>query len=690
MKICLIFFICLLTLVSCTKDKVVAADTTKQSLINDLIEEAKDKQRARVARTQKADKALYLLQGTPDNIEKRKKITDLLTVYRKLKEYHKFMLVSDQGLTLVTAIKDSVGLAEIYFQKGFHYKVLKNLDSAYTYFYQSEKVYRQLPQEAHEHGKALLSMALIQQETADLTQGTTTTIKAIQRFKKSLKGNKYLPNCYGNLGVLSNRLGKYNDAIASHLESLKYVNKEDLAKREVITYNNIAVVYKNMEEYDKAIEYYNRALQNTEYLKTDLKRYALLLDNLAYTRFKAGDSADLQHLFFEPLKIRDSIDDRWGLSTNYLHLSEYHQAKQQDRLAETYARKALKIAKTVNGNKDILEAYTLLSEVAPGKEGLQYAQQYIHLSDSLQQVERAYRDKFARVRFETDEIVEKNEKISRTNTILFITIGSLLGVFLLLYILFQQRQRNKALMFEQSQQEANQEIYRLLLNQQIKIEEGRQLEQQRMSEELHDGVLGRLFGVRLSLDGINERVKDEFTDVRTKYITELKAIEKEIRLISHDLGSDTVSPDVAYVEVIESLISDLCEVHKHKFELINDENIDWDLVENPKKVNLYRIVQESLQNIFKHAKAEFVKISFEYEEDTINLTILDDGIGFNSEKVKRGIGLKNITSRVNQMEGKVEFSSKKDRGTKILVSVPVEIEKTNAARPAPKEFSIAR
>ena len=66
-----------------------------------------------------------------------------------------------------------------------------------------------------------------------------------------------------------------------------------------------------------------------------------------------------------------------------------------------------------------------------------------------------------------------------------------------------------------------------------------------------------------------------------------------------------------------------------------------------------------------------IKISFDYVDGKINLTILDDGIGFKSDKVKRGIGLKNITSRVSQMSGVVDFISNSESGTKVSVNVPI-------------------
>ena len=73
----------------------------------------------------------------------------------------------------------------------------------------------------------------------------------------------------------------------------------------------------------------------------------------------------------------------------------------------------------------------------------------------------------------------------------------------MIYIILAQRAKNKELKFAKQQQETNEEIYNLMLSQQDKVDEARALEKKRISEELHDGILGRLFGTRLSLDSLN-------------------------------------------------------------------------------------------------------------------------------------------------------------------------------------------
>ncbi len=661
----------LMTLCGCVnKSKDIEGDKPNSSIIESYLEAAKDESKSLEERKLNLDKALAVYSTLNDDVYKRLKITQISLVYYSFKDYENYKMVSEKMLDLSISIKDSLGMAKSYTNLGIYYRNSK-IDSAYYNFYKAEKLYSRLNKYPYDRGKVLISIAIILQNEKNFIESEAIAIKAIKQFE--LAGDKkYLSLCYTSLGIIAKHFDDYDKSIAYHQKAMIYSeNTERIEKQTLISLNNIGIVYKDQKKYEKAKECYSKALLYKKYLKENPDRYARILDNYAYVNFLSNDLKDIPEIFYKTLKIRDSINDKSGIITNTLHLAEYYESVGNYNLASKYAKRAKSVSEEISSNDELLKSYQILAVVSDNKEGVKYLQSYIKLNDSLQREERMYRDKFARIRFETDEIVEKNVRISKENEALVFTVLGLTALFLFGYIIFRQQQRNKELLFAQEQQESNQEIYRLLLNQQVKLEEGRQLEQQRMSEELHDGVLGRLFGVRLSLDGINQRVNDGFTESRNKYIEELKSIEREIRLISHDLGTETLTPDVAYMEVVESLISDLCQAHKMEFDFKNDENIDWEVIDDQKKVNLLRILQESLQNIFKHAKAKNIKISFDYVDGKINLTILDDGIGFKSDKVKRGIGLKNITSRVSQMSGVVDFISNSESGTKVSVNVPI-------------------
>ncbi|WP_299899317.1 sensor histidine kinase [uncultured Aquimarina sp.] len=673
------YFLLFILFNSCDYNNDLKEEDLKVNMIDEAISGSRIKSKSVEERKSDLKNAYGVISTLPDGIEKVNKLREISIEYYKLKDQEKFIDLNYKALKMSTVIGDSIGSAKAYGNIGIYYRN-RELDSAYKNFYEADKIYMSLDNSgnydplkyAFDHGKVLIDLAKLSQKVKDYAESEELTIRAIEKFESS--GNlTYVPLSYSNLGTVAKYLGRYDDAVEYHLkaiEAAKNTPKDTLYA--TVSYNNIGTVYKSQKKYKKAKEFYDEGLAFESFLAKKPKRYARLLDNLAYVKFLSNnDDDDVLFLFNKALKIRDSVNDLVGIATNALHLAEYHHSRGNDSVALYYGERARITSEQMDNNIELLRSYQLLSEISDSNVGLKYAQKYIRLNDSIVNDERAFRDKFARIRFETEEKVEKIAQISRENQYLIFAILGLSVLFLLGYVIFRQQQSNKELLFEQKQQQSNQEIYRLLLSQQLKLEEGRKMEQHRMSEELHDGVLGRLFGVRLSLDGINQRANDGFTDARNKYIEELKSIEREIRLISHDLGTETLSPDIAYVDVVESLVSDLCTVHKMEFEFANDENIDWEVVDDQKKVNLFRIIQESLQNIFKHAKAKSVKINFDYVDDKINLTILDDGIGFKSSKVKRGIGLKNITSRVTQMNGVVDFISNQDAGTKVSVGIPI-------------------
>ena len=317
----------------------------------------------------------------------------------------------------------------------------------------------------------------------------------------------------------------------------------------------------------------------------------------------------------------------------------------------------------------MLKPLLLLSELDRGEEGRVSAQKYIKISDSLQKAERAIRNKFARIRFETDEIEKRNVEITREKQLYLITSLILFVIGALVYIIFKQKSRNKQLRFDQLQQKSNEEIYNLMIAQQQRLEEGRQQEKQRVSRELHDGVLSKLFGTRLSLDSLNNRSDTEAVDTRAKYLEDLKVIEQEIRQVSHDLNGEIFDSNLGYTEVITNLISNQTKIKDVKYQFNADKLINWEEVSNKVKIHLYRILQESLQNINKHARAKNVTVNFQKIDEKIQLDIADDGVGFDDNKVKNGIGLKNIKSRIKELNGKLRFTSVKGKGTNISITV---------------------
>ncbi|WP_281323132.1 sensor histidine kinase [Flavobacterium aestivum] len=402
----------------------------------------------------------------------------------------------------------------------------------------------------------------------------------------------------------------------------------------------------------------------------------MLLDNLAYSKFKLQESNEVLKQFNRALKIRDSLHLTSGVIINKTHLSEYFAAKKDTLKAIQYAKQALALSRNSNRLRSTLESLNQMSIVDP-KNASAYSKEYIDINDRLQKAERKIGEKFSRIEYETDEIIDKNNSLEDQNKkLLFIFAG--LAIFAaLLYTIKAQKVKQRELLFMQQQQQANTDIYNLMISQQNTIEINSIKEKKRVAQELHDGVLGRMFGVRINLDSLNKIKDDSGIEKRLNYLTELKNIEQDIREISHNLNREKSELINNFVAIVTNLFEEQKKTYQSEFTFQIDTTIKWDLIDNAVKINLYRILQESLQNCNKYANATAINVDIIEENNDLIVKIIDDGIGFNVTKAKKGIGLQNIKSRTKECNGTLELKSKKGEGTSITVIVPIEeIQKT--------------
>ncbi len=359
------------------------------------------------------------------------------------------------------------------------------------------------------------------------------------------------------------------------------------------------------------------------------------------------------------------------MAASHYNLAEYYLLRQDSLKALEEAKAAKLYAENSISNDRLLQSLGLLARADP-KNAVGYSQAYIQLSDSLQQLERRERDKFARIRFETNETIAQNKLLAQQKRLWTGIALTLLLLAVAAYIIIVQRIKNQKLRFQRAQQASNEKIFNLLLSEGQKLEEGKKLEQKRISEELHDGVQGRLQGVRMVLLGLNKRTTPEAIAERAEAIKELMDIQEEVRSISHELSNAAYQNLPNFINSIQELLKGLeISAHlKHSFEY--DRKTDWDALRGDLKINLYRVLQESLQNCVKHAKAQHISLAFMVEGgNSLQVTLRDDGRGFDVKKGKTGIGLRNISARVSKMEGKLDIDSQPGKGTTITITLPI-------------------
>ncbi len=197
---------------------------------------------------------------------------------------------------------------------------------------------------------------------------------------------------------------------------------------------------------------------------------------------------------------------------------------------------------------------------------------------------------------------------------------------------------------------------------------GQEKERREIGKELHDNINQHLTTTRLYLEVAMEKAAGEVKEMISLSHKSLTDTINEIRLMSQSL----VPPTLGDLGLIES-VQDLCDALKraHTFSVdfncryFNEDNLPGEL-----RLILFRIVQEQINNIIRHASATYVQIKLQSDAEYIILTITDNGQGFDTGTVKRGLGFSNISNRADLFNGKVEIESTPGNGCILTVIIP--------------------
>jgi signal transduction histidine kinase len=669
-----IYYISLLLIVFCSctkKNSETNAVALQEDSLSTYLSKANDFSSSTKKRQEYIQKAFDIIIDQENDSLQRANLFRVANRYYNLNDWKGYRKIALITLEKSASSKDTVSIAKAYSYLGDYYGSQGVSDSAFLYYFKAEKLYLQR-NDNYNLAKTRLNKAMLQYNESDFSGSEISAIKAL-RVLKGEKADDTVYELFNLLGTVYNELGEYDKAIEFHNKALS-LNDETVPieiQSKATSMNNMGLVYLNLNQYKKAIPYFQKGLeQKKDLLLYKPFVYALLLENLGYSRFKLKETKDLPELFYESLKMRDSLKLTAGIIISQIHLSEYFASKKDTIKTLQYSNEALATARKSKNARNILLPLKQLAVIEPKKAAI-YNKEYIHINDSLQKADRNIADKFSRIEYETDEIKQENTDLTTQNRNLVYVFGSVLILGMFLYIIKAQKAKNRELLYKQEQQKVNEEIYNLMISQQGNVETIRIKEKKRVAQELHDGVLGRMFGVRMNLDSLNKINDESASYQRNSYLTELKNIEQDIREISHDLNREKSELINNFVAIVDNLFEDQKKTFKSKLISNIDSNIKWESMSNANKINLYRIIQESLQNSNKYANASAIKVEFKKELDNLFLQISDDGIGFNVNKAKKGIGLQNMLSRINECNGTFEIKSKKGEGTIITVTVPI-------------------
>jgi len=517
---------------------------------------------------------------------------------------------------------------------------------------------------------------------------------------------------------------EYDTAINYYLEAIRILETKDKGLKLSQVYNNLAGCYKIRNDFENTEKYFVKALEIG--LIVDEKSWiASINNNLAvlYMENEFYDKADL--MFGDAIEHYKQLNDSIMLGITYMNqgnsrisstdyteaINNYYQAinlvnekqipllhavsqtgigialtKQENYSnALPYLNEGLNISKKIGHFEQLMESYNALADYYAQTHDFQNAYDLSiesqKLKDSVLTKEQDQNMAEALTKYETEkkerEILEQkttiSEKNQERNQILFGLIA--LGIATVFTVLFF---RNK-LKFQKtiaSQTAAIQHQKITELHQKNKLTalnsmiEGQEAERLRIAKDLHDSLGGLLSTVKAHFGSIQKDC-DQLNDIPLTNKTQILIDEAciEVRRISHNM-----MPHALSISGLEGAIEDMGEqLNEQGFELtVETSNIPKNINET-KNIMIYRLVQEILSNTRKHAEANSILIQLLGYKNEVNLIIEDDGKGFNYDDAiaKGGLGLKSINSRVEFLDGKINWDSQSGNGTTVTINIPV-------------------
>lgn len=224
----------------------------------------------------------------------------------------------------------------------------------------------------------------------------------------------------------------------------------------------------------------------------------------------------------------------------------------------------------------------------------------------------------------------------------------------------------KKTMDELAAQQVNQQ--KLITDITLKAQEK---EKNELGRELHDNIGQVLATVKMYLGMLRsgKTLQENLVEKSYEYVTN---VIEELRKLSHSLVAPSLNDNDSLKKVLTELVDDINSFQRLRVQLFFDEKLNKMDIDKNKELMIYRVLQEQLSNIIKHADADEVKITLKIAKDKLHLTIADNGVGFEPSATQEGIGLKNIKSRVEHYSGSMSIVSAPGKGCTLEIVVTLQ------------------
>ena len=529
---------------------------------------------------------------------------------------------------------------------------------------------------------ALNNIGLIYWNQGILERAADHYIRSAKIFEE-VGNRKGLSNNYNNIALILYDNGDYEESLKYHRKALSIRKEIDYKYGIGASFLNLAQLYETtgpLKNLDSALYYTELAIP----IKIELNDQfglARVYHNLAEVQLDMGQADSSLANFSRALRIQKKIENAEGYASSYYNIGIAYRDLKNYALERVYLDSA-EVEAEANDDKPLLwKVYLCKAEhfqrAEQYKESAEYWSKYGPLKHEVLNLERseqvaemeakyesAIKDKQIGVQRAT--IAETEVKVANRNILIIVLISGGLLLTLLILLRFQNKQKKL-------QAEKGAAVIRERDSGLKAVLSATETERQRIAKDLHDGVVQSLTGVRLRLA---EQVRKTGGDENNKLkdlTTDLDHSIGEIREISHRMMPRALS-EMGLVPALFDMLEKSLGATSIQYEF-EHHNVDNKRFDTRIEVSLYRICQELVNNIIKHSEAQVVSVQLLASKAHLILVVEDNGKGFefeDSEK-RNGIGLMNISTRAQSVNGEVNYQPSTKQGTVATVRVPLLI-----------------
>ncbi len=483
---------------------------------------------------------------------------------------------------------------------------------------------------------------------------------------------------YNNLGAINLRRGNYDEAILQLNEALQIARTNQSKSGVALIEQNIGYGYAGLKKYNEALDWYNKAEATAVSSGADPYTFGEIFNHRASLDSAMSNYASALQYRTKFVNTNNLVLNE-KISKQVLELqTKYDTEKKEFRiniLSKTDSIKSLQIA---NQQLDIRQKLLLISNQTLSllDADLQMAHDSIELIAKTQtilqnelevtQKQKIIQDLDRQKQIQSLLLNNKNLEVSRKN---FIIGGILLATALLAlygHSFYKKRSLQQAALMQTEltkQQEAAT----------IAILTAEEKERKRIASDLHDGVGQLMTAAWLNLQAVNDKHgegDEEYSNLLSKTMLLVNESMKEVRAVSHNMMPNALLKKGlvnAIKEFINQLDAAIISIN------LQADGLHQNFPSHTETI-LYRVVQESVNNVIKHAGASRLDISILNDATGIDVMIEDNGKGFDVQealKKDNGLGLQNIVSRIQYLHGTVDWDSSPGNGTVVSIHIPI-------------------